>query len=424
MAHKIRLQGEPKLEGVERRLLLAIDGVAWQSIEELRAEEGLFQIFGQSARLISTFPTTTGPAMVQLLEANPTPGYESLYFDPCRKKLGGGISKYIGKRSPDPIKRGYNHKLNYEEPLPFEFLVYVIPDLIWEADFSRFFGKYRKAEARLYAAFLKSTDGIIHMGSRGLLFPALRELDRRLTELYRRHSGKLEIVVYSDHGNYMEACKRSLIERQLDRAGFKFERKMRGSNSIVAPAFGLCSYAALYTEAANIGDIASTLRGVEGVDFSVYPMNGGNKIGVVGENGTASIEFDETRCAYKYKCQSGDPLRLEKVVEELGRRGAIDEEGFAVDREWFNATCDHFYPDILARLRDSLSEQLVNHPANLLVSLKDGYYYGSPAFEIVGHLAATHGNATSGSSYAFLMSTHRQAPPFLRPEDARAFLLG
>src|SRR5205085_7127574 len=118
--------------------------------------------------------------------------------------------------------------------------------------------------------FLKSTDGIIHMGSRNLLFPALRELDRRLTDLYRRNNGKMEIVAYSDHGNFMEACRRAMIERQLDRAGFKLKRRLRDSASIVAPAFGLCSYAALYTETDNLDGIAQAVSLTEGVDSRVY----------------------------------------------------------------------------------------------------------------------------------------------------------
>ncbi|MEW6734307.1 MAG: hypothetical protein AB1489_23480 [Acidobacteriota bacterium] len=424
MTYGIKLHADLKLEGVERRLVLALDGVAWQSIEELRAEEGLFQIFSEPSRLISTFPTTTGPAMVQLLKANPTPGYENLYFDPNTRALGGGIKKYIGKRKSDPVKRGYNHKLDYEEPLPFEFLVYVIPDLIWEADFQRFFGKYEKVERKLYVAFLKSTDGVIHMGSRSLLYPALRELDRRLIELYQRHQGKLEIVVYSDHGNYMESCQRVRMERQLTRAGFKIASKLRSSNSVVAPAFGLCSYAALYTEPANLNDIANVLKETEGIDFSIYKLNGSDKIKIVGNSGTALVDYNPAERAFRYYCESGDPLKLATIAEQLRKQGALDPAGFANDQAWFNATRDHYYPDILMRLRDSLSSELVDHPANILVSLQDGYYWGNLAFDMIGHLAATHGNATAATSYAFLMSTHRQPPTFLRTDEACAFLIG
>jgi hypothetical protein len=410
--------------GAQKRLALAVDGVAWQSIEEMRAEEGLFKIFSQTSRLISTFPTTTGPAMTQLLETPPTLGYESLYYDPNLRALGGGIKKYIGRTREDKGKHGYNHKMNYEEPLPFEFLVYVIPDLIWEADFSRFFSKYGKVETRLFAAFLKSTDGIIHMGSRELLYPALRELDRRLNELYYRHSGALEIVVYSDHGNYMETCQRVDLDRHLDRAGFAIESRLRSSNSVVAPAFGLCSYAALYTDEKNLRDIANALRFVEGVDFSIFQAGDRNRVCVIGADGEALIEYDEAGNRFRYAPISGDPFNLAAPIAALREPGKLDKDGFASDRAWLEVTRDHHYPDILARARDSLSEALVKYPANLLVSLKDGYYWGYTAFEVIGSLAATHGNATAQSSYAFLMSTHRQPPQFLRANEASTFLLG
>lgn len=421
MFEKIKINAELNLYGAERRLVLAVDGVAWQSIQELRAE-GLFQLFSEPSRVISTFPSTTGPAMVQLLAANPTHGYESLYFDPERRALGGGISKYIGRRKEDPVKRGYNHLLDYEEPLPFEFLVYVVPDLIWEGDFGLFFEKFDKGNTRLFVAFLKSTDGITHIGSRGRLFPALRELDRRLTDLYLRHKGKLEIVVYSDHGNYMEGCQRVMLERHLLRAGFKMENKLRRDNSVVAPAFGLCSYAALYTEERNLNEIAGMLRKVQGVDFSVYHEPGEEKIAVVGARGVATVEYDQARHAFRYTAQTEDPLQLAGVIKDLQSQGLMDSDGFARDQDWLTATRGGFYPDILARLRDSLSQVLVNYPANMLVSLEDGYYWGSTAFEIVGYLAATHGNATSSCSYAFLMSSHRQPPPYMRATEASNFL--
>jgi len=39
-------------------------------------------------------------------------------------------------------------------------------------------------------------------------------------------------------------------------------------------------------------------------------------------------------------------------------------------------------------------------------------------------LHATHGNALQASSIAFLMGTHRQFPPFVRADDAKALLRG
>jgi hypothetical protein len=54
--------------------------------------------------------------------------------------------------------------------------------------------------------------------------------------------------------------------------------------------------------------------------------------------------------------------------------------------------------------------------------MNDGYYYGWTAFGRFVRLHATHGNALQSSSNAFLMSTHRDFPTFVRADDARPLL--
>jgi hypothetical protein len=60
----------------------------------------------------------------------------------------------------------------------------------------------------------------------------------------------------------------------------------------------------------------------------------------------------------------------------------------------------------------------------VLVSLKDGYYYGDSVFSRLARLAATHGNALRASSTAFMMSTHRTLPAFVRADEAQPLLKG
>jgi hypothetical protein len=54
--------------------------------------------------------------------------------------------------------------------------------------------------------------------------------------------------------------------------------------------------------------------------------------------------------------------------------------------------------------------------------MDDGYYYGWTAFGRFVRLRATHGNALQASSNAFLMSTHRQFPTYVRADDANPLL--
>jgi hypothetical protein len=110
---------------------------------------------------------------------------------------------------------------------------------------------------------------------------------------------------------------------------------------------------------------------------------------------------------------NGDPLEL----------SAFDD-AFATESMWFVRTAGHRYPNAVANVYKSLFTPRVKHTADILISLKDGYYCGWSPFGRFVRLAATHGNALQASSNAFLMSTHRQFPPFVRADDAKALLRG
>src|SRR5215813_13565306 len=57
-----------------RRLVIVLDGVPYQTIAELRAE-GRFRRFKNAARMISTFPSLTNAAMIEILHTEDSPGY-------------------------------------------------------------------------------------------------------------------------------------------------------------------------------------------------------------------------------------------------------------------------------------------------------------------------------------------------------------
>ena len=115
-----------------RRLLLCLDGVPLDLVRELKGR-GMFERFNEPARLLSPFPTMTNVALAQMFRATPPPGYESFYFDRDERRLSGGVRKYLGRRTPDKVPSSYMDELDYQEPLPFEFLVYVAPEAVWRA---------------------------------------------------------------------------------------------------------------------------------------------------------------------------------------------------------------------------------------------------------------------------------------------------
>jgi hypothetical protein len=383
-----------------RRLLLCLDGVPHRLIEEER-RRGLFDSFKPPAHLLSPFPTMTNVALSAMLGATPPAGYESLYFDRKARELRGGIGKYIGRRTPDKVPSSYMDELDYQEPLPFEFLIYVAPEKVWRADMQRFRERFKAAPPdRDYFAFLKATDGLLHAQGPRRLAVALESLDKILKEIRSYCGDETEIVMFSDHGMNLEDNHRVALASTLQRRGFK----------VVIPAFGLCSYAAIYCQDENqIPEVARASVEVTGVDFAVY--KDAADVVVESARGQARIEHEAATDSYRYVIVSGDPLQL----------GSFPNT-FAPDAVWFERTAGHRYPNALANVYKSLFTPRVKHTADVLISMNDGYYYGWSPFGRFVRLRATHGNALQASSNAFMMSTHRQFPPFVRADDARTFL--
>ena len=382
-----------------RRLLLCLDGVPHKLIEG-ECSRGLFDSFKAPTHLLSPFPTMTNVALSAMLGATPPAGYESLYFDRKARELRGGISKYVGRRTPDKVPSSYMDELDYQEPLPFEFLIYVAPEKVWRADMQRFRERFRAApQNRDYFAFLKATDGLLHAQGPARLAVALESLDKILKEIRSYCGDETEIVMFSDHGMNLEENRRVPLASTLQRRGFK----------VVIPAFGLCSYAALYCDEAVIPEVARTSAEVKGVDFAVY--KDAAEVVIESARGQARIEHDAATDSYRYVMVSGDPLQLSSFADT-----------FADDATWFERTAGHRYPNALANIYKSIFTPRVKHTADVLISMDDGYYYGWTAFGRFVRLRATHGNALQASSNAFLMSTHRQFPTYIRADDAKPLL--
>ena len=408
-----------------RRLLLCLDGVPHALILAVK-ERGLFSTFGAPTRLLSPFPTMTNIALSTMLGGTPPAGYESLYFDKEARELRGGVRKYVGRRTPDKLPSSYMDSLDYQEPLPFEFLVYVAPEKVWRADMRRFRDRFLAApQTRDYFAFLKGTDGLLHIRGAAQLEIALESLDKILKEIQGLCGDETEIVLFSDHGMNLQDNTRVSLRTHLEKRGFTFSSRLNGGkNKLAIPAFGLCGYAALYGgDEESRPEIANALAELEGVDFSLY-LDSKDAVALVGPKGKARIQRLERNGQpfFKYETQTGDPLLLRGLSEELLRAGKLDNHGFAADAVWYERTADHIYPDALSNLFMSLHTHRVAHTADVLVSFRDGYYYGWSPFAKLVPLRATHGNALRPSSDAFLMSTHRSLPAYVRADDAQPLL--
>ena len=163
----------------------------------------------------------------------------------------------------------------------------------------------------------------------------------------------------------------------------------------------------MYCDEQVIPEVARAVVEVEGVDFAVYKDR--ESVVVESERGRARIQ--STVGGFKYVTVTGDPLALGQLEHKIN-----------TDKSWLELTASHKYPDAAPNIYKSLFSARVQHTADVLVSLKDGYYFGWSPFGRFVNLEATHGNALQSSSNAFLMSTHRHFPAYVRADDAKGLL--
>ncbi len=403
-----------------QRLVLALDGVPYQVMAELRAE-GRFRRFHAPARQVSTFPSITNPAMVEILHANVSPGYEDHFYDREHNRLSGGIQ---GRLSGGSFIRGtWRAGFDYHAPALKGALGYVAAPvgamIVAQLELLALKRSFRHSTAQEFIGYIGETDGLAHLGGREAQKNFLRSLDRAIEELRAESGGQLEVEMFSDHGNDFTAYRKVDLNTPLEQAGFVFEKSLTQPNGIVLPKYGLIGSGALFTAAENKAAVADISARAPGIDFAAYLMPysdnaDARRIIVVSRRGTARLTAQSQR--FKYEAISGDPLALNAIVQDLRAAGEIDAAGFAAASAWLRATSRHQYVDPLRRIFDSLSAH-VDTLADVIVSCEDGWYIGNRFFDTVATLRATHGNLRRGESEGFAMSTRQPLAEVVRGDE-------
>lgn len=396
-----------------RHIIICVDGVGFSTIQKMRAE-GRFKTFREPSRMISPFPTLTNLALSEILRpagASTPAGYEDNFFDVDANKMRGGVlnrlrgDKFIDGTfrelfdyHPSAIKSG----LGYAAP-PLSTYVEAISDLV------RLRQKARSSREPVFFAYTGATDSLAHLGGEKLVRSFLKQLDDSITDIVRDSAVPVEVTIFSDHGNHYRGYKRVKLKSPLQRAGFRFDGRIKDDRSVVLPQFGLVGCAVLFTRESNEARLAAVLAGVTGVDFIAYETN--ELVHIVSRDGAARIERRGGR--YRYIAERGDPLGVAASMRELTAQGKADGDGFIEDADWFAATRGGVRPDAVRRVYEGASAGVGNR-ANVIVNFDDGFYTGSSTLDIFAFLKATHGNLGREQSFGFIMSTRQDLPDYVR----------
>lgn len=396
-----------KAEGC-RQLIVCLDSVPFGVMDELW-DEGHFRLFNKPGRLISPFPSLSWLARSRIWHLKKPDGYEYHFFDKTENELKGGIAGYAFHEEP------LDSLVEYRWPYIFDGLAYVLSDLSYY-ETRKLKRVYGSSDEKVVVLFVSSADGLAHKYGKKRLKEFLVNVDRMLEKITFESMNKTQITLFSEHGNNLVESKRIRLEEHLRKAGFRITDKIEKSNDVVIPKFGLVGCVIIYTQSENKSKVAQALKTLDGVDFSIYKENG--KISVVGKKGLARISFDKGK--YKYDPLEGDPLELGGVLNRLRSEGKIDENGYAEDEYWEEATFDHLYPDPLRRIRESI--YCVENEGDVVVSLEDGYYFGSKRLDIFTGIQSTHGSLLKKSTYGFFTSTVFKPPPYIRADEVMGYI--
>jgi hypothetical protein len=407
-----------------RWLVVCLDGMPLAAMQALW-DRGHFREFFRPSATISTLPSDTETALTEVLHAPPVPGYEHRYFDREANRLRGGVAVTLtGSGIP------YIRALDYDAPGWAKILPYVLPRKTYLADVGRFRVRFLASSAPVFVAHIASSDALLHVETMKEFEPLLAEFEKVLSELYLDARGTLGVIVFSDHGNTLTLSQPAPVETLLAAHGWRIRGSVDGPRDVAIPAYGLVGFAAIYCRPAAIDSLAEDLRALDGADVIVsrHPVSNADPqpnrrpgidaaidgeltatIRTAGSHATADLTWSSDGKRYKYETREGDPLGLTPVFAALRAAGKLDEAGFARDADLFAATSLALLPDSAARIRLWATNHVRNR-ADIVVSLKPGYYHGAASLGHAVDLAGTHGGLETSASLGFAMATYPLAP--------------
>lgn len=390
-------------------LLLLLDSVPYSMVRDLY-DHGRLRLFYRPSRVIPPFPVMTDLCYGEFFGVSPSPGVEAQFYD--GRRMNNGFDSYIaGDNAPWYRCIDYHIKPWQHGP------TYLWPNGWFRHELRDIQRLRKESSANLFIGYCVGTSAFGSGRGRNGHQVGLILVDRLAEELTYHYRGRIHITVMSDHGHNLLRSERIPLRKYIERCGYRVTDKLERDFDVVIPEFGPVSVSHLYTR--QPAPLARDAVGMEGVELAFHRAPA-DQIAVRSRDGQARIAARDGR--YRYEVDFGDPLQLRPIWDELARRGAVDADGFAGDRELFEATRDHVYPDPLARVWRAF-HGLTSSTPDVILSLHEGYHVGSEMLSNAIVMRAVHGNLRGLSSETFVMSTAGELPPVLRTDQVRAELI-
>jgi hypothetical protein len=400
-------------KAARRTLIILLDAIPYEAVERIthpsRGETALFQDLKGPVPMVSTFPSGTNvaiPALIAPFGVGVSPGYENRHYDWARNKVrGGGLVSYYRIEFPwrgffDVTRTGIAlGGLNALNPVRGSI-----------KQLRKGINGFVASEKDLYTVYIGETDLVMHFSGPDAARPIFEALETMLREVRQEHPDRpFDVVILSDHG--VEGGEpliniRLPVIKALNKAGYRYERKLKRPDDVVLTPYGLVSNLEAYTRDETTPQVTAVLAQVPGIDLCVFETPDGWVI--EGKDGKAVFRRHDApggKC-WAYEPLNGDPLHYLPSIDAFSQRTGKTIECLP-DEAWFDASTDCEYPDAFFRLEQAFA--LVENPASVACSLRPGYMYGARMTDYGSKIASgplrwTHGALRREATLGFLMS--------------------
>ena len=396
-----------------RHLLIILDSVPISMVREFQAQ-GRLGYFWPATQVICPFPVMTDPALVEFFGTAPGPSVEAAYYD--GQRLRDGYEVYAaGGNTP------WHDHADYHLNTVLHAVAYLSQPEWYGHELRRisevFTERSRRGE-RMTVAYVVSTSALGSRRGRDGHALGLVWLDRFCQQMVWQTRGRIRISLMSDHGHNLLPSEWIPLADELERLGYRVGSRLERPGDVAVPEFGVVSCGAIYThDAACVARDVVHIRGIELSAYCECGDDGADSVVVIGRVGRARIT--QSSAGFRYVPETGDPLEMVGIIEKLRQQSRVDANGFVADKDLFEATLSHVYPDAVARLWRAF-HGLFEHVPDVFVSVEDGFEVGSHLMTTLVHMQSTHGNLRAGSSFGFAASMAGQLPPIMRMADLRA----
>lgn len=399
------------------RLILILDGFGYDVVKRY-TEAGGFKGFNGPSAVVAPYPSMTDLCIEDLVGGEPCEGLEAKrYVIKENRVRGGNLAYLLGQNQP------YRAKLDYRAASWLDALCYVAPWLAFKLELKRLKTRFVSAKKDAFIGYLVTTAGIgTKYGAAGQNI-CLNHIEELCAELSQTEP-KLRITLVSDHGHGYVRSYLYDINRRLKELSWRPRRSLDDAKDVVYPAFGLVHCAGFNTrQPSQLAQDLSSLSCTELVTFK-----DGDKVVILakGRKGfiwpssfrhscesrnpplDPSFRWDDDECKFTYLNVTGDPLDLDLADGDELEMGA---DG------WLNKSLEHRYPCAPERLWRAHTDLVQNAP-DVILAIKDGYFFGSKLLAKFAHVESTHGGLNRSNSLAFMLDNRHEMPTIVRSRNA------